>query len=277
MSRQFYLTNSDGDTFDLMQSAAFFHSPSGLGLGRNQSFLRTGTIYALTDDYLSQKSINGEMIFRTYAKYTEFASFIAHAPLTMVYEPENTEYSIDCYVSKLDKSEIEKDTNRLICAITFTATTKWYVKRGVMQSSTETEGMKIYPYEYDYKYADTSVAVIEGTNNSSQEAPCILHIIGPVTNPAWNLVVDSQTIQNGSLTGSIPSGDKLVVNSRDDSLEVAEYTTADVYVQNRYKNTNYSSDVFLYIPSGAFKIQISDDGASEITAYLELIEEYDTV
>lgn len=277
MSRQFYLTNSAGDTFDLMQSTAFFHAPQGLGLNRAQSFLRAGADYILTEDYLAQKVVSGEIVFRNYAKYTEFATFITKRPLTLVYKPESKEYCMNCYVSRLDKSEIEYQTNRLICAVNFTGTTKWYYQRSAISATPGTDDAKKYNYEYPYQYADTSIAYITDTNNSAEDAPCRLYIRGPVENPAWNLIVDGSVIQSGKVTATISNGSQLVVNSEDSELEIAEYTTSDVYVQNLYSSANYALDNFLYIPSGAFTLMISDDSGNEIDAELEIIEQYDTV
>jgi hypothetical protein len=60
-------------------------------------------------------------------------------------------------------------------------------------------------------------------------------------------------------------------------LEIAEYTNGNVFVRNLYQQSDVARENFLYIPTGTSKITITDDSLSDITAYLEILEEYDTI
>lgn len=275
--RQFYLINGNGVTFDLMSSSGFFHDPSGLGFNNTQTYLRTGTFYKQIESYEAQKKISGEMIFTNYTDFQTFANFISIEPLILVYKPISKEYRIDVSCESLSKSEIDHTNNRLICDITFAAKSKWYYLRNVITATPGGSDGKVYTYEYNYTYYDGLAGVIEGVNNSPIESPCILYINGYCLNPTWVLSQNNVQLMSGRVTGEILDGNRLVINSRDDSLEIAEYTTQQVYVQNMYSAADITRENFIYIPSGDFKITITDDSASSMTAYLEILEEYDTI
>lgn len=277
MAREFYLLNSKGASFDLMSSSGFFHAPEGLGFQNTQSFLRTGTFYKQVDSYEAQRQVSGEMVFKNYTDFQTFALFIAYQPLTLVYKPINTEYKLDCYVAKFDKSEIDHTNNRLICPITFAATSKWYYLRSALSAVPSGDDGKLYPYSYNYTYYDSQTGVIEATNNSPIEAPCILYIRGYCVNPTWVLSVNNTQLMSGAVTGTIYDGYQLVINSKDDSLEIATYTNQNAYYENMYQNADITKENFLYLPSGDFKITLSDDSGASVTAYLEILEQYDTI
>ena len=78
-------------------------------------------------------------------------------------------------------------------------------------------------------------------------------------------------------TAEIFDGNQIVVNSRDDALEIAEYTNQNVFIQNLYPQADITKENFLYIPPGTSKLTLTDDSMSDITAYLEIFEEYDTI
>lgn len=275
--REFYLLNGNGVKFDLMRPSSFFHAPNGLGFDRTQTYLRTGDFYKPIEDYTSQKMITGEMVFRSYADFHEFARFIATAPLKMIYKPMDTEYRLDCSISSLGKSEIDHTNNRLICPITFMGKSKWYHLRNAVTSHPMGEGGKIYAFDYDYTYYDAMTGIMDLINDSPTDAPCILHIRGYCRNPHWSLSVNNEQIASGEVEAEILDGNQLIVNSRDDSLEIALYNNNNEMLENLYQKADVSRENFLYIPAGTSKLTITDDSLSSITAYLEILEEYDTI
>lgn len=275
--REFYLLNGNGVKFDLMSSHGFFHAPAGLGLQNTQTFLRTGDFYKRVDSYGAQKSVTGEMVFKNYEDYKAFADFIAIIPLKLVYKPIDTEYILDCTVASMNKSEIDHRNNRLICPITFAGESKWYYPRQSISTHPDGVDAKRYDYKYNYKYYDFLTGILEGTNNSPYESPCILYMKGYMLNPTWVLSVNDIQLASGHVTAEIMDGNQLVVNSRDDSLEIAEYTEQNEFVRNLYQAADITRESFIYLPPGDFKITITDDSMAYITAFLEIIEEYDTV
>ena len=275
--REFYLLNANGIKFDLMARNSFFHAPTGLGFDRTQTYMRTGDFYKEVENYPAQKMITGEMVFRSYADYRNFAAFIAATPLKLIYKPMTDEYRLDCNISSFGKTEIDHTNNRLICPITFMGMTKWYHLRNAITSHPIGAGAKIYSFDYNYTYYDALTGIMDLQNDSPTEAPCILHIKGYCRNPHWALSVNNQQVASGEVEAEIADGNQLVINSRDDSLEIAEYTNGNVFVRNLYQAADVARENFMYIPSGTSKITITDDSLSDITAYLEILEEYDTI
>jgi hypothetical protein len=275
--REFYLLNGNGAKFDLMSSHGFFHAPTGLGFDKTQTYLRTGDFYKPIESYISQKMVTGEMIFKNYEDYHTFASFIASNPLKLVYKPLDVEYRLDCTISNFGKTEIDHTNNRLICPITFMGESRWYYLRSALSAHPGGGDAKKYTYSYNYTYYDALTGVIDIINDSPNEAPCILYIRGYCLNPSWVLSVNNEQVSSGGITGEILDGNQIIVNSRDDSLEIAEYTAQNVFVQNLYQDADITRENFLYLPPGTSKLTITDDSMSDITAYLEILEEYDTV
>lgn len=275
--REFYLLNGNGVKFDLMSSKGFFHAPDGLGLQNTQTFLRTGNFYKNVETYEAQKSVTGEMVFRSYEDYKAFADFIAIGPLKLIYKPIDTEYTLDCSIASLSKSEISHENNRLVCPITFAGESKWYILREAIIAHPYGSDAKRYPYDYDYVYYNGKSGIVEGINNSPYESPCILYLQGYLLNPAWTLTVNNEQVASGQVMGEIFDGNQLIINSRDDSLEIAEYTEQNVFLRNMYQNAVFEKQNFIYVPSGSFRITITDDSLSPVTAYLQMVEEYDTV
>lgn len=273
--RKFRLINALGQSFDLMRKDAYFHEPQGLGFQQSLTYLRVGNHYELVESHDNQKAPSGQMVFRGYAQYKEFAQFISFKPLILVYNPQGVEYMLDCDVASLQKSEIARN-GYLTCPISFLARGKWYFNRQALQTISSGLGTKTYRYTYPYVYSNSADGVIETINEGFDKAPCRLHIMGAIENPSWTLSTNNQTIAEGSCEATIPDGDKLVIDSRDGHLEVAEYTTNNEFVRNLYSACDYSKETFLYLPVGGFKILVQ--GIAEgINAYLEIFEQYDTV
>lgn len=275
--RQFYLINGNGARFDLNGSHGFFHVPTGLGFTKTQTFLRTGDFYKTIESYTAQSNVMGEMIFRSYEDYHAFAMFVAITPLKLVYKPLDVEYRLDCSISMFNKSEIDHTNNRLVCPITFIGESKWYYLRSALAAHPSSGDAKVYNYRYNYTYYDALTGVIDIINDSPIEAPCILYIRGYCLNPSWALTVNNKQVASGKVTGEIFDGNQVIINSRDDSLEIAEYTEQNVFIRNLYQDLDITRENFLYLPPGTSKLTITDDSLSSITAYLEILEEYDTV
>lgn len=277
MVRQFKLQNSKGSTFDLMRKDAFFYVPDGLGFRINAEFFQIGNAYKLIDTESAQKAPSGVMVFKSYAQYREFADFIAYSPLKLMYKPMNEWVYLDCIVSSLSKAEIDHTDNRLKCNVDFTATSKWYIPRTAQRSGVETANAKKYTYSYGYTYADSVTGLIDIVNNSTEASPTILTIMGEITDPTWSLIVNNNTIQQGSVTGTIPNGHKLIVNSKDNSLEIAEYTLDNVFVRNLYQDSDFEKDNFIYIPVGRSTLRVAGSVSDSIDAWIEIEEIHETV
>lgn len=277
MVRKFKLINSTGAEWDLMQKDGFLYEPEGLGINQDNEYMRIGSTYELVQSLSAQKSVNFTMVFASYSVYREFARFIIYAPLKLAYMPLNEWAYIDGDITSLSKTEINPNTRRLECAAVFTATSLWYIPRAARKTAEDVENPKRYDYGYDYQYADAINGYIAVVNDSNEEAPATISIMGPITDPAWYVSVNNNVVSSGSVTATIPEGDKLVINSKDGALEVAEYTTDNVMVRNLYQATDFSRETFVLFPPGNSILFISGTSDDPIEAWVQIEEVHDTI
>lgn len=276
--RQFKLINARGAEWDLMRKDAFLYSPDGLGVSQSNEYMRIGNTYKLIQRLAAQKAVGFQMVFKSYALYRQFADFIIYHPLKLAYMPQNEWTYIDGDITAMSKTEIDKDTGRLISNCTFTATSLWYIPRRAQRTSDDVENPKKYTYGYDYQYADAINGYINVVNNSNEDAQGVITIFGAITNPSWYVSVNNDVVESGSVTADIPEGHKLVVNSKDGQLEVAEYNADDdTFIRNLYQATDFSRETFVHFPAGNSVLFVSGTTESQIVAYVQIDEVHDTV
>lgn len=276
--RKFKLINAKGVEWDLMRRDGFLYSPSGLGISKDNDYMRIGSTYELVQRLSDQKKISFTMVFASYAVYRQFADFVVYTPLKLAYNPGSEWAYIDGEITALGKTEFNYNTHRLECNCTFTASSLWYIPRAARKTSDEVENPKKYTYTYDYQYVDELNGYIRIENNASEDSPAIISIMGQITNPSWYVSVNNDVIASGSVTGTIPADHKLVINSKDGELEVAEYITeTNEYVRNWYQATDFSRETFVMFPPGNSILFISGTTEGSINAWVEVEEIHETV
>lgn len=267
--RRFKLINAEGTEWDLMQKDGYYNSPDGYGYERSFKSIQSGFDYLQTSDILDQKSPSGEMVFRSYAQYQAFVAFIAKDdPLYLYYSPLGTWYRCKCKVQELSKSEMSSP-GLLLCDIRFLCFGTWSEQVTATQSEVDTSHGKIYRYSYPYTYADTTIAVAT-LKNGSLESPCRLNIFGPVENPTWTLVQNGVSLMTGRVNVTIPEGNKLVVDATPSSMEIAEYTTDNELVGNRYAESDFSTERFVYAPPGESTLTVTNETGAAATMAVEM-------
>ena len=111
-----------------------------------------------------------------------------------------------------------------------------------------------------------------------ESAPATLSIMGPITNPAWYVSVNNDVVASGAVTAEIPNGDKLVVNSKDGYLEVAEYTvSSNEFVRNLYQFTDFDRETFVLFPPGNSTLFVSAESETKIEAWVQIEEIHETI
>ena len=68
-----------------------------------------------------------------------------------------------------------------------------------------------------------------------------------------------------------------MINSKPASLEIAEYTTDNVFVADKYSVSDFSTDRFIYAPVGTSVLTVSHEGEGDIRATIEVVTLYETV
>ena len=275
--RKFKLINSEGAEWDLMRKDGFLYEPEGLGISQDNQYLRVGSTYELIQRLSAQKTFNFTMVFASYAVYREFSRFIIYAPLKLAYMPLNEWAYADGEITTLSKTEINPATRRLECSATFTATSLWYIPRAARRTSDDVENPKRYDYGYDYTYADAINGYIAVFNDSNEDAPATISIMGPITDPSWYVSVNNNVVASGSVTAVVPAGNKVVVNSKDGQLEITEYTVANEFVRNLYQFTDFTRETFVTFPPGNSVLFISGTSEDPIEAWVQIEEVHDTI
>lgn len=266
--RRFKLTNAAGQTFDLMRKDAFLHEPDGLGFSRSVSSLLSGESWLVTENDPEQPQPTGEIVFKGYEQYQEFMAFISFGGLYFWYAPLDKWYSAPCIAINLGKSEIEQGTLRLICPITFLLESSWTRKEQIAAESQS--GSKIYPYTYPYIYGSQYGGSYVVQNDTSRDAALKLTIFGPVENPRWS-VVNGNTVQRGKVNAVLTMGHKIVVDSSDGALELAEYTNENEFVKDLYADGDFSTVRFVKALPGQNIISFEQDGSGDIGTAVEVI------
>ena len=276
--RKFTAMNALGESFDLMRKDAFFYLPKGLGVEYSNAYMRAGAAYISTKRDVAQGEISGKMIFTDYSAYTEFARFASRQPIKLLYNPNGVTYTIDTLIGELSKAEIGYKTDRLESDLVLECLTLWYrLRKPEWSSSSEAQGGKVYDFTYNYQYSGTLRNQIRLRNDSLIDSPLRLTIFGVAYSPSWRVLVNGQSVAEGSVEATIQEGNKMVLNSADNDLEIAEFTTSDVYVRNLYQNTDFSKSTFIYIPPGESLLTLTASDGGDLLASAEVMELYETV
>lgn len=269
--RQFWVKNAKGQIFDMNREDAFFSDPRGLGISRKTTYDQVGFSYREKECVLSQKKPYGNMIFDGYEQYDEFLKVIQFTPLTLMYQPLNTMYFMDVNTFTIEKNEISHKDGFLSCKVVFDGITPWYEVKKVEKSVVESTGKK-YVYSYPYIYLDSQSGEVELFNGSGINAYCKIKINGPVVNPMWKLVRGEEVLTDGRVFLEIKKDFSLVVNSDPMNLEIAEYDSLNQIVNDRYEDSDFSTNRFILIPPGRSKLKISHEGMGEISFLIEVME-----
>lgn len=135
--RKFKLQNNVGAEWDLMDKTSYLNAPGGLGFSKTYSAIQAGSAWLVSDEYLNQYSVTGEMIFFNYARYQAFISFITKGPLFLMYSPLDTWYKIKCDVQTADKSEFK--SGYLAVPVTFLCFGTWH--EAIVSSKVQPSGV----------------------------------------------------------------------------------------------------------------------------------------
>lgn len=249
-----------------MSKSAFFHAPDGLGFELSMSVAQVGYEFIDLNDQLEQKQISGDLVFGDYTRYQDFVKFITGERVKLAYMPKDVWYYIDTKVVSLGKTELQMN-RRLICPVTFAALGTWYEAVQVIESVVGGGKAKIYDYQYNYQYARTDIIACS-VENVQAESPCRLSIYGPAENPTWSVNQGNKRISTGSVNVTLSGAQKLVVDSRADTMEIAIYTAAtDELINDVYKYSDFSTERFVYLPTGNSDVTITgaDHAILEVT------------
>ena len=126
----------------------WLNSPKGLGLKFKNKYSQVGSNFIRTKVISNPKNPTGTVIFtgdNVYDKYQEFMFFTQIEPLTLVYNPNGTEYIADVSLDEIEKEEIDNKTSTLQVEVSFKRLTRW--RRVVLQRNDATIASgKVYTF-----------------------------------------------------------------------------------------------------------------------------------
>ena len=275
--RQFRLLNTAGAVYDLCDSRHFFASPDGLGFVRSFSTLQTGSAFVAAGNDLQQQTVTGEMVFDGYDEYSDFVAFITGTELTLAYQPAHSEnwYYRTCKVSSLKKTEVSSATGRLHCNVDFLCFSQWYEPVIVENSLPELDENSLFPLTFPFTFEDRNINEIVIQNNSAERAPCKIAIAGACSNPRWELRTNGVLVADGKVGISLLSGEWLIVDANVESMRIVK--SVNGVETDVYQYSDFSTDRFIYAPSGKSVLSFFHDSVTALTIAVEVRKVADTV
>lgn len=273
------LINGHGREYNLLDSTL---SPGfqieGLGYADDTDFLIIGGRYYPLEENSEQKSLETTLLFMDAAdsKYYEFVKFARHNPLTMLYGNQNGEFYIPCRLRSISKVD-QLGIRRYPAPVQLTQMGRPYrIITAECKSGVGTEG-KIYPYVYDYKYANEGANKISIGSDSYLNSACILTIYGSADAPIWRHYLNGELVETGAYSGTIPSGNRLVIDSRSMPQSIIEYDAAGMVVADRYQLCDFSTERFMHVGEGDNRYVLSHNGITDLAAKVEAYIEYEAI
>lgn len=263
--RLFYLQNSNDELYELSDpNKNFFYEPQGLGFSKNLEYVSNTLIRKNITNELAFGQVSGTITFYNYSEYRIFIDYIARsATLWLYYKPTSTSdtYYTQVLVSSIDKTELNRDTQTLLCSITFDLLGYWTKDEVVITGSGtgDPSGNQTYPMTYALTYGvsqgSSQFMSFVLSNNGHAPAPLAIKIRGQAINPTW--VLGNQT---GGLNLTIQTGQEVVVDSREDVMTITSGET----ILDQFKDPLKQN--YIYAPVGEFTLFVEATDA-EVTLY----------
>lgn len=224
---------------------------------------------------MTQGSIAGELVFKSYDNYKKIIDFIESAEsLKFVYKVpyENgfIEYFKDIDISNIDKTE-KDPSGVLICPATFTTKSLWYEQKETVLTVGEDEDEIRWDFTWDSRFADYSTRSMIFENKGHTEAPFKLEIEGYVKNPSIFIYKDNKLTGKLELTLELQENEKLIYCTRDTDLYLIKQDTEGVET-NLFECLSPNFVNFLKLNKGVNVIKLlaeQDITKAKITTYVE--------
>lgn len=279
MIKKLILINGIGKEYDLLSVAK---SPTfqieGFGYTDGTEFLRIGNRFFPLDEMPEQREISLTLLFWHDANemYNTFVSIAKHNPLTIVYANDAKEYNIPCKLREIGRVE-KVGFDIFGCSVVFALTGNAYELLTAECKADALASGKTYPYTYDYQYSNDGANRITIRSESYINSTCILTIYGGVESPIWRHYLNGELVETGAYSGTIPVGNRLVIDSRAIPQSIIEYDSTGAIVADRYQLCDFSTQRFLHVGEGDNRYVFSHEGITDIAAKVEAYIEYEAI
>lgn len=268
--RTFWILNNNGEKFDLMckDGTNFFHAPQGLGQSHSIEYYEHITMRRQKRKRANFQTLKGEMIFANYRDSHAFRRYVNNAGQNLYLFQKlpgiDGEYYAEVEVTMIDRKEIDVESGKLKCEISFECLTFWTKEVQIVTADKEAPQQntaEVYPYVYAYTYANSAQTTsayldILVTNNGDIPAPLKITISGQSISPEWQI-----GDERGGMNYTIQSGAKLIVDSRED---INEMTVGDMVV-DKFKKHELKN--YLLLPTGENKLTFKNVSYAEVIVY----------
>lgn len=285
--RQFYLINSDGQKYNLINdsSTAFLWQPSGLGFEYDRDYMESEGFFFNMNTSVSQTAKTGVLLFYGSDPYTQYKTFMDYISksdgLRLAYAPKSTFYYVDIDIESVQKSEIEED-GTLQCSIVMMPKTPIYLpyELNIDLSGDLGDSIKQYDYTYDYVYSNTAVAgEIEFEIPAQMDCGLEITINGEISAPEMTFYADDEIIGKIDLTSiSVSSGDYVKYSSVPTSAGV--YMVSNGVTDDITEQIGLSAEYptfFMLPPNKTIKAVLNADIITGTSASLKVYEYFMSV
>ncbi len=227
MVRQFGLVNEDNLEYSLMdiEKYCLLTEPSGLGILRENEYGKVQNTFIPTKSDIQQGVFNGTINTLKYSNFRDLVNFIESSSklklyYVVPYEDGARPFYRDINISTLDKTE-KQTTGAISEPISFDLLTPWY-------------------QQFDYMLNGKD---IEFTNDGHADAPILLQMYGPITDPSIDFYVDNDLQQDLLFTTEVESGEMFLYNTKENEF-CFEKIKSDGTSENLYNFDVISTEDF---------------------------------
>lgn len=209
----FTLQNSRGEVVDLDSDDLFGYTPTGLGAVFSNSYSQYDSYFKPTKKTIQQGQMSLNILFgsvesNSYQTFSDFASFLAYEPLTLIYTTKSESWYRDAVLSSLTKTEIGGTTviqvDRLVEQFTIDFINPWYNNKTAEYKS----------YDADPNLAIYGKGYFNETNPATVSPNLVLFSSGMgATGVSDRPVVSGATSNNAASTISYQSDGMTITNT----------------------------------------------------------------
>lgn len=276
--KKLILINGQGQEYDLLKidkSPTF--QVDGFGYVDSTPFMQIGSNFHPLEETIAQGAINLKILLWKNADkdYKEFVSHCRHVPLTMLYGDTVGEFYYPCKLKSIGKTE-KVGVNIRGASVEFALTGNPYKIISVYNDGVSVDGKK-YSFTYPCVYANDMRNIVRIQSDSYLHSPVRLTIYGNTVNPIWRHYCNGNLVETGAYAGTIPAGNRLVIDAKAVPFSIVEYDYADNVVADRYGKCDYSTERFMHAYEGVNQYVIAQDSFEAVRLKVEAYIEYETV
>lgn len=270
--RVFLLENQYGERFHFTYfNKVLLTGVNGLGFSKNYSYLKHDIHYTTLKNNFELSEIKAVITFLDgYHGYYKFMQFLEKGQhdLKLFYESHDVKY---CYVDIVHLSKSELKAGGLQSEIVLNKKSYWIKEHHFMITANVDGGGKVYPYSYEFTYANASQGVMNTQIGGHLKANMIIEITGAMEEP--ELIVKQNDLVKNHLRLLINrQNSQIIVSSLIHDLSMVEVVDGIAY--DIYQFQDFEKDNFLSVEPGSVAFEFKPGVPSSTTCKIKIYEYY---